>query len=342
MIMALSNTLTRRLIYHGLRSLGRWQGRLERRLTQLGRFTLAAGFTAGVFGIDTRINLLYQAFAFAAALLLVSGLSVFYSELRLRRRFRATRSLPRYASVDAPISYLVAIGAQEQELLRGFFIEEQLPDPHPSLETFLYTDLADDSGANRFDQAIGYPRWQGLTRLGRWAEKPTIQPLSAPLEQGEMTERIALRPLRRGYLRLSGLLLSRPDPLGLLRTNLRLSCEQSLLVLPRRYPVPPFSLPGRRQYQPGGVTLASSIGDSQEFMGLREYRSGDSPRNIHWPSWARSGKPQIKEYQDEFFTRHALILDTFTDQSFDPCFESAISVAASLCESMQDGDSLLD
>lgn len=333
--------LGQRLIYRGLRALYRWQERIERRLTPLGRFVLAAGFGAGVLGMDTRLNLLHQLFALAAALLLVSGLSAGWTELRLRGRFQARRLLPRFAGVGTTFSYPVRIDGGGR-LAPGLFVEEQLPDPRPSLDGFLRAPRDRGGAGNPIDEALGYPRWRRLIQRGRWAEKAKPRPLSAPSVQGAHTESLDLLPLRRGYLRLPRLLLSRPDPLGLFRANLRLPCEQSLLVLPRRYPVRRLTLPGRRQYQAGGMTLASAIGDSQEFIGLREYRAGDSLRNIHWPSWARSGKPQVKEYQDEFFTRHALILDTFTDQPDDPRFEAAVSAASSLCESIQDGESLLD
>jgi uncharacterized protein (DUF58 family) len=58
--------------------------------------------------------------------------------------------------------------------------------------------------------------------------------------------------------------------------------------------------------------MASNIGQSEEFVSLREYRRGDPPRHIHWRSWAKAGKPIVKEFEDEFFVRHALVLDTFT------------------------------
>ena len=75
--------------------------------------------------------------------------------------------------------------------------------------------------------------------------------------------------------------------------------------------MPHIQLRGQRKYQPGGVALASSIGESDEFVALRDYRAGDPMRRIHWRSWARVGRPVVREYQDEFFVRHALVLDTF-------------------------------
>ena len=37
----------------------------------------------------------------------------------------------------------------------------------------------------------------------------------------------------------------------------------------------------------------------------------------------------MKEYEDEFFVRHALVLDTFTERLQSEEFEEAVSVAAS-------------
>ena len=88
--------------------------------------------------------------------------------------------------------------------------------------------------------------------------------------------------------------------------------------------------------------MASSVGESEEFVSLREYRPGDPLRRMHWKSFAKLGKPIVKEYQDEFFVRHALILDTFGGPAEEEIFEEAVSVAASLAYTIQNQDSLLD
>jgi hypothetical protein len=54
-------------------------------------------------------------------------------------------------------------------------------------------------------------------------------------------------------------------------------------------------------------------------MSLRDYRPGDPLRHVHWRSWAKFGKPIVKEFQDEFFVRHALILDTFNSLGASEC-----------------------
>jgi uncharacterized protein (DUF58 family) len=151
-----------------------------------------------------------------------------------------------------------------------------------------------------------------------------------------------LTPLRRGVLRFESISLARPDPLGLVRAFRRLPAPASLVVLPRRYPLPALALSGGRQYQPGGVALAATVGEAEEFIALRDYRPGDPLRHIHWRSWARAGRPIVREFQDEFLPRHALVLDTFARTSQDEAFEEAVSIAASFACTIETRESLLD
>jgi uncharacterized protein (DUF58 family) len=90
------------------------------------------------------------------------------------------------------------------------------------------------------------------------------------------------------------------------------------------------------------VSLASSVGDSEEFLALREYRPGDPLQHIHWKSFARTGRPIVKEFQDEFFERHALVLDTGTLQGENAAFEDAVAVAASFVYTIDTQECLLD
>ena len=50
----------------------------------------------------------------------------------------------------------------------------------------------------------------------------------------------------------------------------------------------------------------------------------------------------MKEFEDEFFVRHALVLDTFTDEPRSEILEEAVSVAASFACAVLTQESLLD
>jgi uncharacterized protein (DUF58 family) len=117
---------------------------------------------------------------------------------------------------------------------------------------------------------------------------------------------------------------------------------QSILVLPKRYALPAVHLPGGRKHHSGGMALTTSVGESEEFVSLREYRPGDSLRKFHWKSWAKTGKAIVKEYQEEYFVRHVLILDTFIGKTHSEAFEEAVSLAASFACTLQTQESLLD
>jgi len=143
-------------------------------------------------------------------------------------------------------------------------------------------------------------------------------------------------------LRLAGVALARTDPMGLFRAFSKVALPQSVLILPKRYPLPPIALPGTMKYQEGGVAQASHVGQSEEFVALRDYRHGDPLRHIHWRTWAKAGKPVVREFEDEFFVRHALVLDTFSDHPHSEVFEEAVSVAASFAYTLQTQVSLLD
>src|SRR5205085_7136373 len=123
-------------------------------------------------------------------------------------------------------------------------------------------------------RSSGYYRWLWLITQKTRAR---IEEQSLPdLPPGATREiRAELMPLRRGVLRFVGFTIACPEPFGLFRALQKISAPQSLLILPKRYRVPPFDLPGTMKYQQGGVSMASSVGESEEFASLREYRPGD-------------------------------------------------------------------
>ncbi len=157
---------------------------------------------------------------------------------------------------------------------------------------------------------------------------------------------VRLRADRRGRFLLPPLGAASTDLFGLLRSRGHWLPERVLLAYPRYHTLDSLELPLGRRYQPGGIPLASQVGESLEFVGTREYREGDPPRKIHWRSWARLGRPVVREFQEEYFSRIALVLDTFLprrprrDES--ERFEAAISVLASVAEHFSRSEEVVD
>jgi len=313
-------------LYSGLRY---WGGR---RFTRPGLAMLCALIAAGLAGIDPDLSASYQAFALLLCLMVVA---ICFAGL-FSARFSARRLLPAFGTAGLPFRYRVVLRNLTGRTQSGLTLLEDLFDPRPSFADWRAVQLAEDRRLRSF--RVG-PR-RRASPFQRARIKEAVIPPSPPHEETEVE--VEVTPLRRGVLRFNGLTLARPDPLGLFRAFVTLPLPQTALILPKRYPVPPIALPGTMKYQEGGVALAASVGQSDEFVALRDYRKGDPLRHIHWRSWAKAGKPVVKEFEDEFFVRHALVLDTFTDHQHGEVFEEAISVAASFVCTIQTQESLLD
>lgn len=320
-----------------LRMVSAASGRFRRRFTGAGQLLWAGTAVSGAVGVDTQLTQVHQLFALLMALL---SLAILLS-LRFRPTLEVHRHLPRLATVGAPLEYLLEVRNQGRRPTPVLELLDPLHAPPLTREELQGAHEPGEERRNWFDRQMGFHRYQWLLRqrLGGTTGGPVPLGRLAPGREGRV--RLALHPQRRGRLQWREVTVARPDPLGLCRAFHRVPLAGSLVVLPRTYRLPPGVLPGGgRLYQPGGVSLASSVGDAEEFVALREYRTGDSPRRIHWPSWAKSGQPMVREYQEEFFVRHALALDTFAPPG-EP-FEEAVSVAASFASGVEGSEGLLD
>jgi uncharacterized protein (DUF58 family) len=73
-------------------------------------------------------------------------------------------------------------------------------------------------------------------------------------------------------------------------------------------------------------------GSGPEYLGIREYRPGDSPRHVHWPSTARTGTVMVRELEEERSRRVAIAVDSLADVGdegtpLDACCTAAASIA---------------
>jgi len=301
-------------------------------MTVAGMCIAGGCIVSGALGSDVENTVSYQQFALLFALLFAgfSGSRFFHA------KFSATRELPRFGTAGKPLCYRVRVRNLTAHPQTGLTLLERFADPRPSFEDWVAFQVAEQRRRRPF--RFGKRRRNRPFRMANPAEMQI--PALASLGEVEVT--LTVLPLRRGVLRFSGVTMARPDPLGLFRSLIDVSASQSVSILPRRYLLPPIALPGSMKYQQGGVALAANIGRSEEFVSLREYRRGDPLRNIHWRSCAKTGKPIVKEFEDEFFVRHALVLDTFTDEPHSEILEEAVSVAASFACTVLTQESLLD
>lgn len=137
---------------------------------------------------------------------------------------------------------------------------------------------------------------------------------------------------RRGRHRLSGLRISTRFPFGLLRRSIDLDEPLDLLAYPALVPVGETLL--RAGLTDPGERPSPTRARSGDFENLREFRPGDDPRDIHWRTSARRGRPFVREFEENTARAAIIVLDDSppADRPADGVhlpFEAAVSLAAS-------------
>ncbi len=323
-----------RIAYIALRGVSAVSNWLNRRFTPPGLLVLGGAWAGALLGADTERSTSYQMFALLlAAVVLAAPFALLF-----RPRITVERRMPRLATAGVRFDYRVMVRNQSPAAQRGLVLRDNLADPRPGYAQF---ESAVAAGWSLFRRPTLFDIWRKLI-AANGSVALNDRPLGE-LSAGHALEVTAeLTPQRRGALRFESLTVARPDPLNLFKACADFPAPGTVLVLPQCYRVPPLALPGARRYQHGGISLASSVGDSEEFVSLRDYRPGDPLQRVHWKSFARLGHPVVKEYQDEFFERHALVLDTFARAVSDDAFEAAVAVAASFAATVDTRECLLD
>jgi len=112
-------------------------------------------------------------------------------------------------------------------------------------------------------------------------EQSVAEDLGENNETGIVTLRVPTR--RRGRLQAGRLSLSTRYPLGLFRAWCYVELDGSIVVYPA--PASPQQMPS------GGADRGEGAGNDvvgqEDFVGLRDYRQGDTSRHIDWKSLAR-------------------------------------------------------
>ena len=142
---------------------------------------------------------------------------------------------------------------------------------------------------------------------------------------------------RRGVLELGPIQIEDTDGLGLARRRHHIQTQVRLIVHPPIEPMPLARVPAGDDPLVG-EDLRQSLGLSdEEFDGLREYVPGDDLRKIHWPSSARLGELQVRQFRPPRHGRLSVIIDTRppgdTASAIDATASIAGSIAAAVLES---------
>jgi uncharacterized protein (DUF58 family) len=269
-------------------------------LTDSGRVLLVATLLVGGFALDVSRTSAYVLFALLGGIVYTSLVAG-----RLLRPYglKATLRGPQRAIAGEEVSFVVA-------------------------------------ARNENDDALHALRVRGpfLPHFGHYVERARVIDEVKP--RAEAASVVTMRFDRRGDLHLGPFRVARMVPLGVATGPAVETADLKLRVVPRIAKIARLELPGGARHQPGGIPLASHTGESMDLRGVRPYRPGDPLRDLHARTWARTGTPYVREYQEEYFSRIGVVLDSDADD--DRTFEAAISLVAGVLAKVSRGEALVD
>lgn len=203
--------------------------------------------------------------------------------------------------------------------------------------------LKNDSRRNAYDVGAG---WFGLPP--GLVQQHQDEAVSALAPGQDVVTTVGLTTMRRGLYLLPFFRIYSLFPFGFFRIPAGRLAPTRLLVRPAFHPLTSLPLPMSNRYQPGGLAPNLRVGASPEYIGNREYRAGDSPRRLDFRAWARLSRPVVREFQEEYYCRVALVLDTCNPRAAKlppggiPAMEAAIALTAACAEALSRGDYLID
>jgi uncharacterized protein (DUF58 family) len=136
---------------------------------------------------------------------------------------------------------------------------------------------------------------------------------------------------RRGAFDGGPIILQSGAPFGFVSVKRTLQVATPIIVTPRWVELMSFPILEPSSFPSDLLHERARIGAGEEYLGVRDYRPGDSPRSVHWRSSARAGHLVVREYEEEVASRVALVLaGADYGEPPDSTFETLVSAAASI------------
>ncbi|MFO0560805.1 MAG: DUF58 domain-containing protein [Polyangiales bacterium] len=275
-------------------------GALFYRVTPEAQLVAALAFFAGITGLDVPSTDVHMLFALMSATLLASLIVSQFYRLRAVR-------------IEASCAPRVTIGDEQRFTI-----------------TLKNTSDQDISRA----QVLGpFLPWDG-----QWVDaRPTPVRLDA---RSVASAELRARFHQRGQHHLDPFVAGAVAPLGLAVGPVIQSDGCRFVVVPKVATVLSLRMPQPRAIRSGNTTLDARAGDSMDLLGVRDYRPGDRVRDLHARSWARTGRPVVREYMQESITAVGVLLDPSGED--DESFDARLSLTAGMLDFIARGQSIAE
>lgn len=305
----------------------RFNEKIDRKFTNFGKFVCIVAVALLLF-VNMRTSNLFLMFSIALAMILADTLSL---SGRLPK-IEMTRYLPESCQNRKRFSYNVTLTVRDtQRPLKGrLYFQEIAASPTPSFEVFDTTPEPGEERRNRFDRMMGYYRWKWLIQKNRGGDYPEVE-IGLKQDSQVQTFSANFTPARRGRIGFSGAYIYKKGLFGIFKKGIIIENYSSFVALPEIIPFDTGSI-----FQTGGSSGGEKTRETQEtgsgfeLKSLRDFMPGDSLRNIHWKSSAKSGTLKTKEFYKDVDAGSLFFIDNSFPGRYFEDFEPLLSGAASL------------
>jgi uncharacterized protein (DUF58 family) len=271
-------------------------------LTREGFFYFLVSLALLVAGLIHQVNLILLVFTLAAGPFLAS----IFGGRPMLRRLSVMRRVPSYVFSGDPlvIDYALENGRRWYTAL-ALFIEDSLVPADRTVP-----------GATTITPRVFFPRVPGQERMHQQWQCPSP---------------------RRGRYRFRDLDIGTRSPFGIVEHRVTVPLADQIVVYPRIGQLTRrWFLIQRQATEHRRGQRHDRSAQQMEYHGLRDYRSGDSPRWIHWRTSARRGELMVKEFEQQNEQELAILVDPWLPRSKATyeqreAVEQVISFAATVC-----------
>lgn len=153
-------------------------------------------------------------------------------------------------------------------------------------------------------------------------------------------ESLGFRFPRRGVYPIPTVTIGSTFPFNLFRFRQAKPSDQKIIVTPAFHPLENFQLPGSHDIHDleneKKLQFADAAGAS-EYVGNREYREGMPVRRWDYSSWARTGKPVVREFREQKRGTATVFVDSFfpsESKEHQEDFEALLSLATAIVDAL--------
>lgn len=151
--------------------------------------------------------------------------------------------------------------------------------------------------------------------------------------------RITITPGRRGKLPTGKVYVTNGFPFGLTDVSKAVDVSCPVIVWPNCVPLHGLPVSDSNRFCLQGA-LRDRAGHDGDSIGIRDFRTGDRLKNIHWAQSARSQKLMVRERQAVSSTGVTVLVDLSPDLhhgfGVSSSFEWTIRIAASICNHLHE------